>query len=165
MTGLTHRASCSFTGNLHRAVPTGFRLGVYSKIWAPFLSRAPPKKKFSGKQKFFWKMLPRGGGSRRYFFENKSSRNLSQNNFLPEISKIFSEEILHFLKFLQFQHARAPFPQVGPPLFYFFWGCVTPPPTPPRWHGPEPALGNIAFPGTLHEKNPTSQLPRKCRVG
>jgi hypothetical protein len=24
---------------------------------------------------------------------------------------------------------------------------------------------DIAFPETLHEKKPTSQLPRKCRVG
>jgi hypothetical protein len=59
--------------------------------------------------------------------ENLSSRNLSQNNFFPEISKIFSDEILHFLKILQFQHARAPSPQVGPPVL---------PPPPPRWHGP-----------------------------
>jgi hypothetical protein len=29
---------------------------------------------------------------------------------------------------LQFQHARAPSPQVGPPFFTFFGGCYTPPP-------------------------------------
>ena len=57
--------------------------GVYSKIWAPFHSRTP--------QKIFRKMLATGG-DRRYFFENKSF----ENNFFPEISKIFSEEILHF---------------------------------------------------------------------
>jgi hypothetical protein len=62
---------------------------------------------------------------------------ISPNNFIPEISKIFSEEILHLKKNLQFQNARAPPPQVGPPFFTF-----NPPPPPPPlahtpgWHGP-----------------------------
>jgi hypothetical protein len=64
------------------------------------------------------------------FSENKSSQNLSQNNIFPEIFKIFNQQILHFLKILQFHHVRAPSPQVGPPYFTFFWGCYTP--TPPQ---------------------------------
>jgi hypothetical protein len=46
---------------------------------------------------------------------------------VPEIfRKNFSEEILHFKKILQFQHARAPSPQVGPPFFTFL-GVLHPP--------------------------------------
>jgi hypothetical protein len=56
---------------------------------------------------------------------------ISPNNFIPEISKIFSEEILHLKKNLQFQNARAPSPQVGPPFFSF-----NPPPPPPPSHTP-----------------------------
>jgi hypothetical protein len=57
-----------------------------------------------------------GGGGRRYIFENKISGNLSQNNVFLEISKSFSEEILHLKIVLQFQHAKAPSPQFGPPF-------------------------------------------------
>ena len=107
-------------------MPTGFRLGSVFQNLGPLPFQAPPKKMFSGKQPNFSGNCWRWGGS-TLFFENKSSRNLSQNNFFPEISKIFSEEILHFLKMLQFQHARAPSPQIGPPFFTFL-------PPPPHTH-------------------------------
>ena len=56
------------------------------------------------------------GGGQRYFFENKSSRNLSQNNFFPE--------------------CQGPLPASWGPLFTFLGGVT--PPTPPRWHDPAP---------------------------
>jgi hypothetical protein len=107
-------------------VPTGFRLGgVFQNLGLlPF--QGPPKI-FFRKAKIFPENVGEGGGvgcggMSTLFFENKSSRNLSQNKkFFPEISKIFSEEILHFWKILQFQHTRAASPQVGPP-FFTFWG-------------------------------------------
>ena len=76
-----------------------------------------------------------------------SSQNLSQNNIFPEISKIFSQQFLNFFKILQFQHARAPSPQVGPPFFTFFGGVTIPPPHPPRWHG------KLLFSSMLLDKN------------
>jgi hypothetical protein len=103
--------------------------GCIPKFGPPSIP-GPPKKIFPESKNFSGKCWLDWGWRSMLFFENKSSRNLSQNNFFPEISKIFSEEILHFLKILQFQHARAPYPQVGPPFFTFFGG-VTPPPHPP----------------------------------
>jgi hypothetical protein len=73
----------------------------------------------------------RGGGGWEVdvVFSKTSSRNLSQNNFFVNISKIFSEEIFIFTKFCNSSmHARAPSPQVGSPFFTFFWGCYPPPP-------------------------------------
>ena len=85
----------------------------------------PPKKEFSGKQKFF----PENVGDRGVdviFFENKSSRNLSQNNFFPEISTIFSEEIFIFKTFC---NSSMPGPPPRNLLFFFLGGGgVTPPP-------------------------------------
>ena len=101
-------------------MPTGF----------PF--QAPPKKFFSGKQKFFRKLLATGGGGRRYFSKTKVPEIFRKT----EISKIFSEEILHFLKMLQFQHASAPSPQVGPPFFTFL---------PPPPHTPPPQVARPCF--------------------
>ena len=70
-----HKQTCQiFTGPCQPV--SGW--GVYSKIWAPFLPRAPPKN-FFRKAKIFPENVRDGGEGRRYFFENKSSRNLSQN--------------------------------------------------------------------------------------
>ena len=80
--------------------------GVYSKIWAPFHSRAPLKKNFP--------------------------ENLSQNNIFPEI---FSQQILHFFKFCNSTMSGPPPRKLGPPILLFFGGCYTPH-THPRWHGP-----------------------------
>ena len=101
--------------------------GVFQNLGPLVPFQAPPKKIF---RKFS------GGGVRSHFFENKSSRNLSQNNFFLEISKIFSEEIF-ILKKIAIPACQGPSRQVGLPFFTFFGG-VTPPhtPPPPRWHGP-----------------------------
>ena len=108
-----------------------YRLGgVYSKIWAPSIPGAPQKffpesKDFSGK---CWR---RGGGGREVdvIFRKQKSRNLSQNKrFFPEISKIFSEEILHFLKI---SSMPGPPPRKLSPPFLLFFGGVTPPTPPP----------------------------------
>jgi hypothetical protein len=64
------------------------------------------------------------------FFGKQKLPKSFANNIFPEIFKIFSKQILHFLKILQFYHVRAPSPQVGPPFFTFFGG-VTPRPHPP----------------------------------
>jgi hypothetical protein len=94
--------------------------GVYSKIWAPFHSR-PPQKKLGG-----------GWGRSTLFFRKQ--------NFLKSFAKqLFSRNFQNFQRrnpsfkffFFQFQHARAPSPQVGPPFLLLFWGGVTPP-TPPQ---------------------------------
>ena len=54
------------------------------------------------------------------------------NRFL--VGGLYSK-IWVYSKILQFQHARVPSPQVGPPFFTFL-GVLHPPHTPPRWHGP-----------------------------
>jgi hypothetical protein len=62
------------------AVQTGFRLGgggVFPNL-GPLPFQVPPQKKIFRKAKNFSGKCWRQGG-RRYFFENKSSRNLSQN--------------------------------------------------------------------------------------
>jgi hypothetical protein len=93
-------------------VPTVFRLGGVFQIWAPFHSRGPPKK-FSGKQNFFRKMLATAGGG--------------GGGGGGGVDVIFSKtKVPEIFRKNQFQHARVPSPQVGPPFFTF----------PPRWHGP-----------------------------
>ena len=71
--------------------------GVFPNL-GPLPFQGPPQKTIFRKAKNFSGKCWRQGG-RRYFFENKSSRNLSQNNFFPEISTIFSEEIFIFKTF------------------------------------------------------------------
>jgi hypothetical protein len=47
--------------------------GVNSKIWAPFHSEPPPpQQKFSGKQKFFRKMLAGGGRGSTFCFRKQN---------------------------------------------------------------------------------------------
>jgi hypothetical protein len=76
--------------------------GVYSKIWAPFHSRAPWKK-FSGNHKFFSKIWRRGGGVDVMFPKTKVPK-IFRNTTFP---RKFSAQILHFLQILQF-HPKAP---------------------------------------------------------
>jgi hypothetical protein len=67
-------------------------------------------------------MLETGGegrGRSTMFFGKQKFPKSFANNIFPEIFKIFSEQILHFLKSLQFYYVRAPSPQVGPPFFTF----------------------------------------------
>jgi hypothetical protein len=71
-------------------------------------------------------MLATEGGSTMLFGRQNFPKSFS-NNIFPEI---FSEQILHFLKILQFYHVRAPSPQVGPPFFTFLGGVT--PRTPPQ---------------------------------
>jgi hypothetical protein len=80
--------------------------GVYSKIWAPFHSRAPLKNFFQKAKMFPENVVP------KIFLPQKFPKSFANNSF-PEIF------ILHFLKILQFYHVRAPSPQVGPPFFTF----------------------------------------------
>jgi hypothetical protein len=105
--------------------------GVYSKIWAPFHSRAPQKKIFR-KAKIFPENVGDGGGEgvlgggQRYFFENKSSRNLSQNNFFPE--------------------CQGPLPASWGPLFTFLGGVTPPHPPGGTALPPPPIAGGSAAP-------------------
>ena len=102
--------------------------GVYSKIWAPSIP-GPPQNNFSGKQRFFRKMLATGGGGwyggRRYFLKTKVPKSFAKQLFSRNFQN-FQRRNPSFLK--NFQHARAPSPQVEPPFFTFFWGCYPPPP-------------------------------------
>jgi hypothetical protein len=63
------------------------------------------------------------------FFGKQKLPKSFANNIFPEIFKIFSKQILNFLKILQFYHVRAPSPQVGPP-FLLFLGVLHPAHTP-----------------------------------
>ena len=94
--------------------------GVFPNL-GPLPFQGPPPKKIFRKEKNFsgkcWQQ-----GDRRYFFENKTSRNLSQNNFFPEISTIFSKEIFIFKTFCNSSMPGPPPRKLGP-LFYFGgWG-------------------------------------------
>ena len=96
--------------------------GVFQNL-VPLPFQGPPKKIFPESKNFSGKCWRRGGGrggrSTMFFGKQKFPKSFA-NNIFPQIFKIFSEQILHFLKILQFYYVRAPSPQVAPPLFYFF---------------------------------------------
>jgi hypothetical protein len=113
-------------------VPTGFQLGVYSKIWAPLHSRAP--KKFSGKQNFFRKIPAtggEGGGGRRYFLKTKVHEIFRQTTFFQKFAKFSAKKSFIFKKFCNSSMPGPPLRTLGP-LFTFLGGMLHP----PRWHGP-----------------------------
>ena len=111
-----------------------YRLGGCIPKFGPLPFQGPPKKNFR-KAKIFPENVGDGEGGMEVdvIFRKQKSRNLSQNNFFPEISKIFSEEILHFLKI---SSMPGPPPRKLSPPFLLFFGGVTPPTPPPRWHDP-----------------------------
>ena len=95
---------------------SGWGGGVFPNL-GPLPFQAPPQKKNFRKAKKFSGTCWRQGG-RRYFFENKSCRNLSQNNF----STIFSKEIFIFKTFCNSSMPGPPPRKLGPPILLFFWG-------------------------------------------
>ena len=98
--------------------------GVYSKIWAPFRSRAPPKN-FSGKQKFF-----KGGGEVDVIFSKTKVpeifRKTTSFQKFPKFPKFFI-----FKKIYNSSMPGPPPRTLGPPFLLLGGGGVTPPHSPP----------------------------------
>jgi hypothetical protein len=97
---------------IYRAVPTGFRLGGCIPKFGPPSIPGPLE----------WKGAQIGGGPKCW----RHGEGVIFSFFDVIFSKTKVPEIFRKPTFFQFQHARAPFPQVGPPFFTFFGGCYTP---------------------------------------
>ena len=111
-----------------RAVPTGFWLGGCSPKFGPPSIPGPPESKNFSRKILATEGGAWGGGRLTICFPKKKFWKSFAKNIFPETFKIFSQQIRHFFKILQFHHVRAPSPQVGPPYFTFFGGCYPPPP-------------------------------------
>jgi hypothetical protein len=103
-----------------RAVPTGFRLGGCIPKFGPPSIPGPPQKKFSGKQKFFRKMLATGGVD-VIFSKTKFPEIFRKTTFFQKFPKFSVTKSFIFKKFCQ-----GPLPTSWATLFYFFGGCHTP---------------------------------------
>jgi hypothetical protein len=104
-----------------------------SKIWAPSIS-GPPKKIFSGKQKFFPENVGEGG-STIFFSKTKVLKIFRKTN--SRIFQHFQPTIPSFFLNFAIPPGQGPLPASWAPLFYFFLGGCYTPSHPPRWHGPD----------------------------
>jgi hypothetical protein len=110
--------------------------GVYSKIWAPFHSRAPQKKIFR-KAKIFPENVGDGGGGG---FGGRSTLFFRKQKF----PKSFAKQL--------FSRMPGPPPRkLGPP-FYFFGGCYTPHTPQVARPCPHPPLQEAVLP--LYKRSP-----------
>jgi hypothetical protein len=101
---------------------------LYSKIWAPFQSRAPLKK-FFRKAKFFPENVGDGGGVDNVFRNTEFPKIFRKQHF----SRNFQRTNPSFFKNFAILPCQGPLPASWAPLFYFFGGCYTP-------HTPRPQV-------------------------
>ena len=97
-----------------RAMPTSFWFGgMYSKIWAPFHSRAPLKKR------------RRGGGMFDNVFRKTKVPKIFRKQHFPRNFQNFQRTNPSFFKNFAILPCQGPLPASWAPLFYFFGGCYS----------------------------------------